>query len=72
MREIILSNRMFCHLINKYTIILHEISNLETVKSQVIISLFETVRLLVSISTRNLYWLATSRGRIPVVAVCVL
>ena len=33
----------------------HEIAIFQTVKSQVIISLFETVRLSVSISPRNLY-----------------
>ena len=33
----------------------HEILFLETVKSKVIISLFETMKLLVSISPRNLY-----------------
>ena len=33
----------------------HEIAILQTVKSKVIISLFETVRLSVSISLRNLY-----------------
>ena len=35
--------------------ILHEIAIFQTVKSKVIISLFETVRLSVSISPRNLY-----------------
>ena len=35
--------------------LLHEIAILQTVKSKVIISLFETVRLSVSISLRNLY-----------------
>ena len=34
---------------------LHEIAIFQTVKSKVIISLFETVRLSVSISLRNLY-----------------
>ena len=43
--------------------LLHEIAIFQTVKSKVIFSLFETVRLSVSISLRNLYWLATSRGR---------
>ena len=33
----------------------HEIAIFQTVKSKVIISLFETVRLSVSISPRNLY-----------------
>ena len=35
--------------------LLHEIAIFQTVKSKVIISLFETVRLSVSISLRNLY-----------------
>ena len=35
--------------------LLHEIAIFQTVKSKVIISLFETVRLSVSISPRNLY-----------------
>ena len=35
--------------------LLHEIASFQTVKSKVIISLFETVRLSVSISLRNLY-----------------
>ena len=35
--------------------LLHEIAIFKTVKSKVIISLFETVRLSVSISLRNLY-----------------
>ena len=35
--------------------LLHEIAILQTLKSEVIISLFETVRLSVSISLRNLY-----------------
>ena len=35
--------------------VLHEIAIFQTVKSKVIISLFETVRLSVSISLRNLY-----------------
>ena len=35
--------------------LLHEIAIFQTVKSKMIISLFETVRLLVSISLRNLY-----------------
>ena len=35
--------------------LLHEIAIFQTVKSKVIISLFETERLLVSISLRNLY-----------------
>ena len=35
--------------------LLHEIAIFQTVKSEVIISLFETVRLSVSISLRNLY-----------------
>ena len=35
--------------------LLHEIANFQTVESKVIISLFETVRLSVSISLRNLY-----------------
>ena len=35
--------------------LLHEISIFQTVKSKVIISLFETVRLSVSILPRNLY-----------------
>ena len=35
--------------------LLHEIAIFQTVKSKVIISLFEIVRLLVSISLRNLY-----------------
>ena len=34
---------------------MHEIAIFQTVKSKVIISLFETVRLSVSISLRNLY-----------------
>ena len=34
---------------------LHEIAFFQTVKSKVIISLYETVRLSVSISLRNLY-----------------
>ena len=38
----------------------HENPIFETVKSKVIISLFETVRLLVSISPRNLYNLLKS------------
>ena len=36
--------------------LLHEIAIFQTVKSKVIISLFETVRLSVSISLRNLYY----------------
>ena len=35
--------------------LLHEITIFQTVKSKVIISLYETVRLSVSISLRNLY-----------------
>ena len=35
--------------------LLHDIAIFQTVKSKVIISLFETVRLSVSISLRNLY-----------------
>ena len=35
--------------------LLHEIAIFQTVKSKAIISLFETVRLSVSISLRNLY-----------------
>ena len=35
--------------------LLHEIAIFQTVKSKMIISLFETVRLSVSISLRNLY-----------------
>ena len=35
--------------------VVHEIAIFQTVKSKVIISLFETVRLSVSISLRNLY-----------------
>ena len=35
--------------------LLHEIAIFQTVKSKVIMSLFETVRLSVSISLRNLY-----------------
>ena len=35
--------------------LLHEIAIFQTVKSKVIISLFETVRLSVSVSPRNLY-----------------
>ena len=35
--------------------LLHEIAIFQTVKSEVLISLFETVRLSVSISPRNLY-----------------
>ena len=35
--------------------LLHEIAIFRTVKSKVIISLFETVRLSISISLRNLY-----------------
>ena len=35
--------------------LLHEIAIFQTVKSKVLISLFETVRLSVSISLRNLY-----------------
>ena len=35
--------------------LLHEIAIFQTVKSKLIISLFETVRLSVSISLRNLY-----------------
>ena len=36
--------------------LLHEIAIFQTVKSKMIISLFETVRLSVSISLRNLYY----------------
>ena len=35
--------------------LLHEITSFQTVKSKMIISLFETVRLSVSIAMRNLY-----------------
>ena len=35
--------------------LLHKITSFQTVKSKMIISLFETVRLSVSISLRNLY-----------------
>ena len=40
--------------------LLHEIANIQTVISKVIISLFETVRLSVSISLRNFYNLLNS------------
>ena len=46
---------MFSHLIKTATRTFHENPTFETVKSEVINSLFETVRLSVSISPRNLY-----------------
>ena len=45
--------------------LLHEIAIFQTVKSEVIISLFETVRLSVSISLRNLYNSLNSIKYIP-------
>ena len=46
--------------------ILHEIAIFKTVKSKVIISLFETVRLSVSISLRNLYKSLNSMKENPI------
>ena len=49
--------------------LLHEIAIFQTVKSKVIISLFETVRLSVSISLRNLYNSLNSIKEITIKAV---
>ena len=47
--------------------LLHEIAIFQTVKSKMIISLFETVRLSVSISLRNLY---NSLNSIKEIVIC--
>ena len=48
--------------------LLHEIAIFQTVKSKMIISLFETVRLSVSISLRNLYNSLNSKKKVELVS----
>ena len=54
-RNFVSSRIRFIHLIKTATRTFHENPTFETVKSEVINSLFETVRLSVSISPGNLY-----------------